>query len=338
MWKTVALLALAGCTGTIVDFGPDEGTPGGPDAGVIDTPPTFEITVDLPAAVTRDALAADGSWVARVTMRAEASLPARIEWRVGGAMMGTGDQVTVELREDGERTVEAVARDDGDAVLGRASARIDVMPPTAKGGCLGELDALGVDFVEGPAANGIQRPVTVTLPLNGIEYRNSSGTTRRTLFLDCELAKSLYRSAELWKAHGVVAVTDYGIYNYRCINQNVRPPCTGSSFSQHAFAMAIDLALFHLEDGTRLSVNDDFIKDAGHTCDDGPPGGGFKNELLHTLACELYDLEVFKILLTPNYNAAHRNHYHVDLTPGSGAFIGKLPGGVDAVPAELGDE
>ena len=26
---------------------------------------------------------------------------------------------------------------------------------------------------------------------------------------------------------------------------------------------------------------------------------------------------VWTIVLTPNYNAAHRNHFHVDLTPGS---------------------
>jgi hypothetical protein len=26
---------------------------------------------------------------------------------------------------------------------------------------------------------------------------------------------------------------------------------------------------------------------------------------------------VWNIVLTPNYNADHRNHFHVDLTPGS---------------------
>jgi hypothetical protein len=70
----------------------------------------------------------------------------------------------------------------------------------------------------GPPAQGVVRPVTVTLPLNGLEYRNSSGTTRRTLFLDCELALALWRTADLWKARGVTAVIDYGIYNYRCID------------------------------------------------------------------------------------------------------------------------
>jgi hypothetical protein len=54
------------------------------------------------------------------------------------------------------------------------------------------------------------------------------------------------------------------------------------------------------------------------------PAPGAKNLFLHQALCELYDLEVFKILLNPNYNAAHRNHFHVDLTPQDGSYVGKL--------------
>jgi hypothetical protein len=64
-----------------------------------------------------------------------------------------------------------------------------------------------------------------------------------------------------------------------------------------------------------------------------------KDAFLHELACALYDDSVFAIILTPNYNADHRNHFHVDLTDGS-HFLGATdPGmyGLDPVRA-LGDE
>ena len=40
-------------------------------------------------------------------------------------------------------------------------------------------------------------------------------------------------------------------------------------------------------------------------------------------------------MLTPNYNAAHRNHFHVDMTDGS-MFIGYSVAGVDPDVPHLG--
>jgi len=38
---------------------------------------------------------------------------------------------------------------------------------------------------------------------------------------------------------------------------------------------------------------------------------------LHELICTLKDAGVWNIVLTPNYNADHRDHFHVDRTQGS---------------------
>lgn len=58
------------------------------------------------------------------------------------------------------------------------------------------------------------------------------------------------------------------------------------------------------------------------------PGGIFLYEATH----RWYDQYIWSIILTPNYNAAHDNHFHVDLTPGShyigwfdGRYIGPAP-------------
>ena len=40
-----------------------------------------------------------------------------------------------------------------------------------------------------------------------------------------------------------------------------------------------------------------------------------KSRFLYELAYRMCDEHVWSIILTPNYNAAHDNHYHVDLTP-----------------------
>jgi len=42
---------------------------------------------------------------------------------------------------------------------------------------------------------------------------------------------------------------------------------------------------------------------------------GTKDTFLHKVICELKKEGVWNIVLTPNYNDAHRNHFHVDLTP-----------------------
>ena len=35
---------------------------------------------------------------------------------------------------------------------------------------------------------------------------------------------------------------------------------------------------------------------------------------------EVYAAGIFNIILTPDYNAAHHNHIHLDLTPGGRLF------------------
>jgi hypothetical protein len=69
-------------------------------------------------------------------------------------------------------------------------------------------------------------------------------------------------------------------------------------FSEHATADAIDISGFVLKDGRRISVVNDWRgkgKDAAflHDARDG--------------ACDL-----FSTVLSPDYNAAHRDHFHLD--------------------------
>jgi hypothetical protein len=169
----------------------------------------------------------------------------------------------------------------------------------------------------------------VTGPINGVPYRYLGNTTQRaTFFMDCRLALSLARAAPVLRAHDVVEVEDIGVYNYRCINNDGTPPNCNVGMSQHAYAMAIDLAAFHTADGATYTVKTDFVIDptTEPTCTAATEPG--KDAWLHQTICELKGDKVWNIVLTPNYNDLHRDHFHVDLTPGSDyiRFAGDAPG------------
>lgn len=91
----------------------------------------------------------------------------------------------------------------------------------------------------------------------------------------------------------VRGIEHFGSYNCRRMYGR-----SVGDYSQHATADAIDLAGFVLADGTGISVGGDWR------------GGGAKAAFLREVrngACDL-----FATVLSPDYNAAHRDHFHLD--------------------------
>jgi hypothetical protein len=184
--------------------------------------------------------------------------------------------------------------------------------------CTDRLTALGVAFEKGPDRPGVVSPVTVETPLNGISYSNSNDQPAGQLYMDCTLALALHEMAPVMSSHGLDHVQHLGIYNYRCIADPGPPPDCPNGISRHAYADAIDIMELRSAGGETYNVNDDWVIDADiePTCSAGTSGA--KDALMHAFVCDLFEGGVFNILLTPNYNAAHRNHFHLDLTPGAG--------------------
>jgi hypothetical protein len=76
--------------------------------------------------------------------------------------------------------------------------------------------------------------------------------------------------------------------------------------SEHSYANAIDLSRFTLKNGKTVEVYRDF--DVGEE----PPAkraGAF----LRLVSQRAFDEEVFSHVLTPFFNAQHKNHFHLDL-------------------------
>jgi hypothetical protein len=128
------------------------------------------------------------------------------------------------------------------------------------------------------------------------------------LVLSCPAAVSL----SMWERHAVqpaaqaafdapvVAVEHYGSFACRDIGGASGDGRTGRR-SEHATANALDVAGFVLADGRSVRVDTDWARGDGR--------GRFLRDV-HDRACALWD-----VVLGPDYNAAHRDHFHLDLGP-----------------------
>lgn len=90
-----------------------------------------------------------------------------------------------------------------------------------------------------------------------------------------------------------VSVTHFGTYSCRRIYGG-----DDGSWSEHATGNAIDISGFVLADGTSISVLNDW------------DGEGDKAKFLRRVRDE--SCAIFGTVLSPDYNAAHRDHFHFD--------------------------
>ncbi|MBK9035969.1 MAG: extensin family protein [Myxococcales bacterium] len=306
------------------------GCGGGGDDDDVPTPVTLAFTEPAAGAtLVRDMLEPTDGWVAaplavQLAITGEvATVEVTADDRALGAADATG-ALDGYLTELGTTTLTATAKDAAGATL--ATATIDVMvddPELAS--CRAWLDHYGVAYTVGPANQGVADPVTVTTPINGMVYRYlGNSAPRARFFMDCSLARSLVRAAPHWRSRGVVEVQDIGVYNYRCIGSGTPPDCP-SGMSQHAYAKAIDLARFVHADDTTYTVETDWVIDPSTEPTCAATTEDAKDDWLHKLICALKGDDVWNIVLTPNYNSAHRDHFHVDLTTGSDFIRGRAP-------------
>ena len=344
---TLGALALLACGGSDSKNGSDGGDDGlPPDAATAGSFVAF--TSPMEGQVFTRMAGAGGAVVAAIPFAVRASADvASVEYVAEdlfslGEAPAPGFALSYPFMGDGDRFVVAHGKDVAGQEVASARVGFVVKGPLQTGStCRDRLDSLGVTYRVGPAMMGVSDPVTVTLPLNGLKYSYSTSAASSTLFMDCTLALALHHMADLAKPLGVVQIVHLGIYNYRCIGGGTVG--TGCSVSQHAYAKAIDLNTFLTADGTSYKVTTDFIIDgttlptATPTCSASGLSG--KNLWLHMTACLLHAQKVFAIILTPNYNTDHRDHFHVDLTAGSDFIHATDPSavGVDP-PRALGDD
>lgn len=71
--------------------------------------------------------------------------------------------------------------------------------------------------------------------------------------------------------------------------------------SEHSYANAIDISMFTLASGRRISVRDHYFSD------------GAEGRFLRAIARRAFEEAVFSVVLTPAFDARHKDHFHLDM-------------------------
>lgn len=169
--------------------------------------------------------------------------------------------------------------------------------PPAPQACLEELSRRGAAF-DLVAVPVVRRGCGLT---DGVALSRSQLAIEPTATISCPMALALIDfdervvqpAALRHFGRPATAMRQIGAYSCRMRTGG------GGRLSNHAAGLAIDIAAFEIEDGTRVVVKE-------HWRDPGPRGR-FLREIARQ-ACE-----TFSVVLTPNTDVWHRDHIHLDL-------------------------
>lgn len=165
--------------------------------------------------------------------------------------------------------------------------------------CQANLSEVGWDF-EPVASFTTPEGCGVT---EAVKLERSMLNLTRPVVVTCDLAYTIARFefeilqplAEEYFGQEVAKIEHVGSYNCRGMRSRA------SRLSEHAKGRAIDITGFVLKDGTRIRVLQDWR------------GQGRKSEFLQKVgkaSCRL-----FSVVLTPNADKDHQDHYHLDVGP-----------------------
>lgn len=189
----------------------------------------------------------------------------------------------------------------GDVALDRQPgwlARIQINSLVAdSAACIAALDRSQLRYQRTPARpmrNGCGLEAAVRPLQSHVSYNHRFDVT-------CAMMAALYwyeaALQDLAQEHlgtSLARIDQLGTYACRNVNS-----AQAGRRSQHAIANAIDIAAFRFADGRTASILEDWGKDT--------PQGRFLEDARDE-ACRF-----FNVVLSPDYNALHASHFHLDL-------------------------
>ncbi|MCA9648229.1 MAG: extensin family protein [Polyangiaceae bacterium] len=171
-------------------------------------------------------------------------------------------------------------------------------------------------YTPNKATRDVALPVQLSGPLNGVSIVMNGAKTPGSRgdydVLDCRLALSLDDWTRELARRNVRVVRHASLLRPGAVIRKSGRP------SQHALGLAIDIASLELADGARFEIQRDFAGAIGApVCtEQSEPASRW----LRSLVCDTHQSRVFNLILTPNYNADHHDHVHLDLEPGKTWF------------------
>lgn len=172
---------------------------------------------------------------------------------------------------------------------------IDKIGSVSETQCIGNLQNRNIGFSINEGAiqpNGCSTQNTIILENYGIRANNLGPMQcgLATKFINWSNGKVNLAAMKIFRS-GLARIETFGTYNCRQISGT-------SNLSEHAFSNAIDVSAFILENDRRISVIE------------GWSGGSDEQRFLRMVrddACQQ-----FGTVLSPDYNAAHKDHFHLD--------------------------
>ncbi len=155
---------------------------------------------------------------------------------------------------------------------------------------------------------GIANAVRLPKELNGVRMLVPPRSSKWGL-LDCRLALVIDDLTKLLAKHDIVAMSVGNFYRpWSRLRKRVK--------SQHHYGLAADIVSFSLQDGRKLSVERDFQATIGEAvCGPDAVMHEMTDEAvrLRNVVCDVARAKLFHHMLSPSFNAAHRDHFHWDI-------------------------
>lgn len=274
----------------------------------------LDCAIAAPAAATRPEVAkAEAKPEAKAEAKPEAKAKADAKPRLkAGNLKAKSKRARRSTSSIGAHTTNPSDADDTPAVRYAQLSQDD---------CEAELDNRQIEY-EREDSVAVLAPVRVTGALHGVVFRTDGAAEKRDTspyeVADCRLVLALDDFAQILERHEIVEVRHYSMY---------RPPKSwpeGKIGKQHAGALALDAGRFIAKDGKVLDVDHDFHGAIGaKTCGDaaGPRPSTPGSLALRAILCEAVAQRIFNVVLTPNFNRPHHNHFHLEVMAGVRWFL-----------------
>ena len=169
---------------------------------------------------------------------------------------------------------------------------------------------------------GVRSPVRLTGPLRGVTFKTDLPDKQRATTIweigDCRLILAMDDFAQILAPKDIVTVVHYSMYR--------QPPKSDGDKqgTRHLGALALDAARFITKAGTVYDVDQHWNgKIDAPTCGPkaAPNPATTEAVALRAILCEAVDQRLFNVVLTPNYNKPHKNHFHLEVTAGVKWFL-----------------
>jgi hypothetical protein len=183
-----------------------------------------------------------------------------------------------------------------------ALAATSVRADDLRDSCYDELETRHVGFRK-TKKPGIAQAVEIAGTLGGVELAGLG-----PLVIDCSLAVSLDEAGRYMRALGITQATFASAYSRRNVRGTNRP-------SKHSYGLAIDVSGFSGPDLGALRVARDYEQGLGDAVDCVGQPLTQAGAVLKILQCQLVRSGLFQLVLSPDYDDAHHDHFHLEVKP-----------------------